>query len=533
MLVHAKRLGSPRLSACEVHPLEPRVFLSAGAPYAHELHILPAMRSTASLAKLKTLNADQGAVKASSNAIPVLHSNPLAPVTIYLDFDGDTTARWLNFKPGVTPAYDRDGDAGSFSEGEVAAIRDIWARVSEFYSPFDVNVTTVNPGKLADRQAVRIVFGGAGKWLGDRAGGVAPLSGFFDSSPNTVFAFTDNLHNGDPKIAAIVAAHEAAHAFGLEHQSLWNGNQLVDEYHPGDAKTAPIMGGNYDTHRSLWWFGPSFEGPDVMQDDLAVLTDPVNGIPYRADDYGGTLAGAKRVTLSNRPVTGVIGSIHDADVFSFRIAKGGYIDLSAATPAGGMLAYTLDLINAAGKTLKSLSAAAERRTVTTKLAAGSYYVRVASHKGIGDIGQYALTISQGNPPPPTPTGVSATGKSPSEIIIRWKDTSNHERGYIIQRSADRKSWTHFARVNANQTEFRDRNLSPETSYFYRVVAYNSAGYSRFSAPDEGRTMRQPANLSNKSGGGSGALTGKSTFSAMPVKAAPDLHALLHSMARVL
>ena len=79
-----------------------------------------------------------------------LHSNPGATKCIFLDFDGSTTTgtQW-NIGYGatiVTPAYDIDNNTSSFSSTELANIREIWERVSEDYLPFNVDVTTEDPG---------------------------------------------------------------------------------------------------------------------------------------------------------------------------------------------------------------------------------------------------------------------------------------------------------------------------------------------------------------------------------------------------
>jgi hypothetical protein len=52
--------------------------------------------------------------------VPTFHSFPSAPARIYLDFDGDVTPNWGTYTPGVTPAYDVDGDATTFSDQELA-----------------------------------------------------------------------------------------------------------------------------------------------------------------------------------------------------------------------------------------------------------------------------------------------------------------------------------------------------------------------------------------------------------------------------
>ena len=81
-----------------------------------------------------------------------LHSNPGASRTILLDFDGAevTGTGWnalpLNVTPGSHPAWDPAGDGPSFSDGERAKVQQVWAMVAEDYAPFDVDVTTQDPG---------------------------------------------------------------------------------------------------------------------------------------------------------------------------------------------------------------------------------------------------------------------------------------------------------------------------------------------------------------------------------------------------
>src|SRR5262249_50027290 len=80
------------------------------------------------------------------SSLPQLHSNPSATVKLFLDFDGHFESTWGGFTNVSTPVFDLDGDSTSFGSGELAAIQEIWARVSEDYSPFNVDVTTVDPG---------------------------------------------------------------------------------------------------------------------------------------------------------------------------------------------------------------------------------------------------------------------------------------------------------------------------------------------------------------------------------------------------
>ena len=61
--------------------------------------------------------------------------------------------------PGTTSAYDQDGLSTTFSTGELASIQEIWSRVAEKYSPFNIDVTTEDPINRADRVTCVIVIG--------------------------------------------------------------------------------------------------------------------------------------------------------------------------------------------------------------------------------------------------------------------------------------------------------------------------------------------------------------------------------------
>ncbi|MGE3315224.1 MAG: hypothetical protein AB7O26_08910 [Planctomycetaceae bacterium] len=61
---------------------------------------------------------------------PALHSNVGATVSLYLDFDGHFEAQWGGWSNVVTPAFDTDGNAGSFSSGELSIIQQVWQRVA-------------------------------------------------------------------------------------------------------------------------------------------------------------------------------------------------------------------------------------------------------------------------------------------------------------------------------------------------------------------------------------------------------------------
>ena len=48
--------------------------------------------------------------------------------------------------PTTQPAWDPGGNAAAFDDAERTAIQTIWQSVAEDYAPFDVDVTTADPG---------------------------------------------------------------------------------------------------------------------------------------------------------------------------------------------------------------------------------------------------------------------------------------------------------------------------------------------------------------------------------------------------
>jgi hypothetical protein len=398
-------------------------------------------------------------------SVPQLSSRPGAAATLYLDFNGHAESRWGGYSNVVTPAYDTDGNRSSFSSEELSAIREIWSRVAEDYAPFKINVTTVAPPLIADRVAVRVAIGGSySDWYGRSAGGVSFVGGFTNSSPNVAYAFSASLAGGDPRFVAEAASHEAGHLFGLDHQATWSGGELISEYSTGTAALAPIMGVGYYAERTRWSVGPTTDGPTSRQDDLAILASTTNGFGYAADDFGNTLATAAALPVSGASVNlaGLIGRNDDRDVFKFTTSGGGVRFTLGVAPVGANLDGVLELQNSLGKSLivanPSTSSGA---TLSTTLAAGTYYLVVRSSGGYGNLGRYTLAGSvattanvpvpppavppdQGEgegtvtpPPPPTTTGliVADNGDSRHATSGTWQRISGPGYASDVQWSA--------------------------------------------------------------------------------------------------
>src|ERR1039457_2153663 len=80
--------------------------------------------------------------------------------------------------------------------------------------------------------------------------------------------------------------------------------------------------------------------------------------------------------------------------------------------------------------------------------------------------------------PAAPTSLVATAISSSQINLSWTDNANNETGYRIQRSTDGVSFTLIPGVLPSNTHsYSDTGRTTATTYYYRVGALNTCGFS--------------------------------------------------------
>ncbi|HVJ67330.1 MAG TPA: SdrD B-like domain-containing protein [Caulifigura sp.] len=371
-----------------------------------------------------------------------LNSLPGATKTIYLDFNGNTTSgTWWNssYTSGAaftTPAFSTDSSA-AFSDAELERIQLIWQRVAEDYAPFNVNVTTQDPGTAGIVKSgtgdtawgVRVVIGGDYQdWFGDSAGGVAYLNTFGTSVDQNVFVFSNSLGNGEKNVAEAIS-HEAGHSLGLSH----DGTSSVGYYQghgTGATGWAPIMGVGYYRELTQWSKG-EYTGANNKQDDLAIITSSTNGFGYRVDDYASTRTSAAALASTTTggvktvDVAGIIERNSDQDWFSFT-TSGGAVSLTFDGAARGTnLDIAASLYNASGQLiLDSNPADLTTASISTTLAAGTYFVMVDGvgarglsdgYSDYGSLGQYFITGTipddgTSTPPPPSSGLASISGR---------------------------------------------------------------------------------------------------------------------------
>src|SRR5262245_3314154 len=186
-----RKAGRPDRRRCRpsLETQEVRIMPHGLSVFSPPLDLSPTLGTP--LASSPTGSAGTTAGAAALNPLaPAYSSLPGARATLYLDFDGDFEAQWGSSTNITTPAFDTDNDPTSFSASELAAIHDVWANVAEDYAPFNINVTTVDPGSYPDGVALKVVIGGDGAWCGGGGGISWPGSCGDPSAPNASFVFS-------------------------------------------------------------------------------------------------------------------------------------------------------------------------------------------------------------------------------------------------------------------------------------------------------------------------------------------------------
>ncbi|WP_442794912.1 LamG-like jellyroll fold domain-containing protein [Pelobium manganitolerans] len=97
--------------------------------------------------------------------------------------------------------------------------------------------------------------------------------------------------------------------------------------------------------------------------------------------------------------------------------------------------------------------------------------------------------------PPSNLGYSTSSTEvppASEVVLTWKDNSNNETGFSIERSSDNINFTEIAQVATDIKTYTDGGLTPNSTYYYRIKALNATESSVYSAVLTVKTNPIPA-----------------------------------------
>ena len=100
-----------------------------------------------------------------------------------------------------------------------------------------------------------------------------------------------------------------------------------------------------------------------------------------------------------------------------------------------------------------------------------------------------------------PTNLTATAASTTRISLSWSDNASCEKGYKVERKISGGSWTVLPDTLPNgSSSFTDSGLTPNTTYTYRVKAYNDIAESFSSNEASATTLLTDPPANHESGG---------------------------------
>jgi len=333
------------------------------------------------------------------SGVPVLNSLPGAAAVAYLDMNGQVVSGTV-WAGGAT--INASGISSSYTQDQMS---EIWRRVAEDYSPFQINVTTQESVYLAAAPGhrIRCIITPDNEWYGT-AGGVAYVNSFTWTGDTPCWVFSDQLANTARYIAE-ACSHEIGHTLGLAHDGRISPSE---EYYAGqgtgEVGWAPIMGVGYYKLLVQWSKG-EYLSANNTQDDLAIITSR-NGFGYRVDQVANTAAGATPLAVSGTAVSGagIIETRGDVDVFSFA-THGGTVTIDVL---GEATSQNLDVLaqikDAGGNTLASNNPdTLTDASISVDLPAGTYFLHVSGvgrgdilvdgYTNYGSLGQYTIVGS--------------------------------------------------------------------------------------------------------------------------------------------
>jgi hypothetical protein len=452
-----------------------------------------------------------------------LHSNPDSQRTIFLDFDGATVSgTWWNDEfPGMGtahPAWSLDTDAATFSTVERDAIQLAWQIVAEDLAPFDVDVTTEDPGRAALERTASgdLAFGtralispsssAQGAICPGGCGGIAFLGTFHvvgSAAAQPAWVFPHMLGD-DAKAIAEAVTHEVGHNLGLQHDG-----HGADDYYLGHGAWAPIMGVGYYQPVTQWSIGEYAQATNT-ENDLAVIQ--AHGLARVVDDHAAKTSAATELGAGTAvAVSGVVSTRADVDAFAAELTCAGTLTATAQPdPLAPNLDIRLRLLDATGTQVASANPVSGSVDATTasgmsarisqSVPAGSYYLQVegvgagnpatTGYSDYGSLGAYTLKVAgclteSAAPPPSQPTDLVPSA-GVQQASVSWKAPTNavaaevsQYRVRVFQASAVEP--LHTALVGAGTTAHAFTGLAPGTAHSFDVRAIGVAGEGALSA----------------------------------------------------
>lgn len=203
------------------------------------------------------------------------------------------------------------------------------------------------------------------------------------------------------------------------------------------------------------------------------------------DDRGASAASAG-VTIS------VVASVPSAPTGLTATPGATSIGLAWAASAGAT-SYTVKRGTTSGGPYTALATGVAATSFTDASATPgvAYFYVVAAVNGSGESANstQASAMIAVSTTPAAPTGLVLGGITRTAMTLTWTDASSNETGFKIERSANGGTFRQIATVGANVRTYNSILLKRNTTYSYRVRAYNASGNSGYSNTATAKTLK--------------------------------------------
>jgi hypothetical protein len=323
-------------------------------------------------------------MKSPNKTAPAVTANS----TIYIDFGGENVSNTI---------WNTNGNINCAAANlQPAEIEKIITRVTEDFSPFNVNVTTDETVYNATHPAkrMRVIVTETWEWFGI-AGGIAYPGSFTWGNNTPAFVFSTLLFYNEKFIAEAIS-HEVGHTLGLDHQRAFTSTcSFLSEYNTGSGNGltgwAPIMGNSYYHNITTWHKGPTTSCGNT-QDDVSIVGSILG---FKQDELDKMNRAPELTAMSE----GIINNSSDEDYFSVDLKNGGSIVAAPHCLGDGVGANLHVKINVYHKNGTLISSSSDPNTLsaTATLPAGKYYVGVQNYSATPDLnygmlGRYTVQV---------------------------------------------------------------------------------------------------------------------------------------------
>jgi len=330
-----------------------------------------------------------------------------------------------------------------------------------------------------------------------------------------------------------LTGNDSTHAF------TWQPDRVEFSSHQGSPPAAQIQAWTYagpdvppegtssGNARINFWLNGGNAPSDGQQAELVIKSFDFTPLPAQSVDYpaSGQIAGSGTVSGSftdTQTDNGVSQSIREREsggkkqnrysfmehkwTFDVAPAAGFVFNLNAwssGSADGDEFVFSFSTDDSTYTdflTLGSTDPANVQVEMLPDTLSGTVYIRVrdtdrtAGNKGLDTVyidHMYIHAENAQGSPPAAPSNPGASTLSASSIALDWTDNATDELGFELQRSTDQVSWDGLPNAGADVTGVTDTGLTSDTTYHYRIRAFNLSGSSDWIAGASATTDTGP------------------------------------------